>query len=223
MTGLEKILAQIADDAEADAQKQILAAKEECRRIAEACAAEGIAARDRVIANAEKEGESVVSRTRSAAEMDRRNLLLFARAEMIDRAFDRAAEKIREKNFGKYRALLSTLLLCALADIARAEQESAALGDEVEPYDCIEVLLNAEDHATFGQTVINDARRNADKRVRADQLQKLVLSEECAAIDGGIILRCGNIETNCSLSTLIGELRREMEGEVAAILFPNAE
>jgi hypothetical protein len=53
-------------------------------------------------------------------------------------------------------------------------------------------------------------------------LAKLRLSSETAPIDGGLILRCGPVETNCSLSMLMAENRRETEAKVSRILFGDA-
>lgn len=220
MTGLEKILDRISADAAEDARRILTETEAECRKIAEEYAAKGIATRDRVIEKAEKEGELLIARARSTVEMNRRNLLLSARAKVIDRAFDRAKAAIRDTDFGKYRELLSALLVCAMIDVANAEKESLALGDEVAEYDIAEVLFNAADREAFGASVVNEARRTLERKVGTERAGKLRLSDSTAEVDGGLVLRCGSIETNCSLSMLIAEIRREMEGKVAAILFP---
>ena len=46
---------------------------------------------------------------------------------------------------------------------------------------------------------------------------------DTAEIDGGLILRCGPVETNCSLSMLLSENRRETEAKVSRILFAERE
>ena len=46
---------------------------------------------------------------------------------------------------------------------------------------------------------------------------------DAAAIDGGLILRYGDIESNCSLELLFAGLRRELEGEVSHALFAPKE
>ena len=45
------------------------------------------------------------------------------------------------------------------------------------------------------------------------------IATELANIDGGLILRRGKIEINCSVGALFGELRPEYEGRVVARLF----
>jgi hypothetical protein len=51
---------------------------------------------------------------------------------------------------------------------------------------------------------------------------KLRLAPDTAEIDGGLILRAGPVETNCSLSMLMAENRRETEAKVSRILFGDA-
>ena len=79
--------------------------------------------------------------------------------------------------------------------------------------------MNAEDRERFGVDVINAARRNVERKVGADRLSMLCLSDEVADIEGGLILRAGDVETNCSLPVLLAEVRRSIEGKVASILF----
>ena len=50
-------------------------------------------------------------------------------------------------------------------------------------------------------------------------MEKLRLSNEIANIDGGLILRYGSVETNCSISALLAGMRRELEPKISAILF----
>lgn len=48
---------------------------------------------------------------------------------------------------------------------------------------------------------------------------QLTLSAETRPIRGGVVLKNGLIETNCSLGTLVDGLRPELSGKVAARLF----
>ena len=48
------------------------------------------------------------------------------------------------------------------------------------------------------------------------------MAAETAPIDGGLVLRCGPVETNCALSMLMAENRRETEARVSRILFGDA-
>ena len=69
----------------------------------------------------------------------------------------------------------------------------------------------------------SNAKAVAERRIGAKKAGMLKLSEQSADIDGGLILRFGRVELNCSLSTVLQDLRREMEGRIAAILFPQKD
>ena len=48
---------------------------------------------------------------------------------------------------------------------------------------------------------------------------KLTLAGETREMDGGLILRDGQVEVNCAFETQLRVLREDMTAEVAAILF----
>ena len=90
MTGLEKITSRILADANAQAQAILDEAAEKSRVMRAQNLADAQVAQDRLIADAEREGEALVVRAKSSAAMTRRNVELSAKSEMIDRAFARA-------------------------------------------------------------------------------------------------------------------------------------
>ena len=47
----------------------------------------------------------------------------------------------------------------------------------------------------------------------------LTLADETREMDGGVILRDGNVEINCAFETQLRVLRGSMAAEIAAILF----
>ena len=222
MNGLNKITERILFDAKEKAREILEAAQTECRAVAESYAQKAEQLRDEISATAEAEGEALISRAKSAAAMTRRNLLLSTRAALIDETFAAARRELRDDSFGKYRELLTALLLSAIADQVSNAAQSAAFGDELTEFDKLEVLLSEADRARYGNTVVEDARREARRRFGTALADKLVLSEETADIDGGLVLRYGSIEANCSLSMLISRMREELEREVAAVLFADS-
>ena len=48
---------------------------------------------------------------------------------------------------------------------------------------------------------------------------KLVLSNDTADIEGGLLLRYGDVEINCSISMLIDSIRSSVEAKVYRALF----
>ena len=65
----------------------------------------------------------------------------------------------------------------------------------------------------------NDHANKLSAKVDSAKLEKLTLSSKTAAIDGGVILRSGDVETNCSLALIFSELRERLESEVGRVLF----
>ena len=72
MTGLEKVTGKIIADAEADARATLAAAQADCEAADAAAAAKTEADCDGLRESAGREGESLIRRAKSAAEMARR-------------------------------------------------------------------------------------------------------------------------------------------------------
>ena len=111
MTGLEKITSRILADARAQAEEILDEATEKSFAVRAQNLTNAQAAQDRLIAEAEKEGEALVIRAKSSAAMTRRNVELAAKSEMIERAFTRAMQEIYEMDRAEYAELLLSLLL----------------------------------------------------------------------------------------------------------------
>ena len=189
------------------------------RAAAEEYAATAEATRNRIADEAMAEGDRIISRARSSAAMTRRNILLSAKARALDEAFEAARKEISDTDFGKYRELLIALLSNALVAQAKGERLGREYGDEVASADTWEVLMNGHDRERLGNAVVQGALRATERRIGAECAAKVRLSDECADLDGGLILRCGDVETNCSLTVLLAGVRREIEGKIEHILF----
>ena len=223
MTGLDKIIDRILGDAKARAREILETAGAECRALAEDYATRAERIRQDIAVDAEAKGEAIVARARSAAAMERRTLLAQTRAALLDEAFEGAKAEVRDTDFGKYRELLIALLAGALVEEAESTDRAIAFGDEVAEFECYEVLFNEADRAAYGPAVVEGAKRAARAKIGAARAEKVRLSENTADIDGGLVLRCGDIELNCSLSMLMSEMRRAIESQVSAILFAESK
>ena len=219
MTGLDKITERILEDAKEKARAILETAQNDCRQSALEYADRANAIRDDIAERAEAEGEAIIARSRSNAATARRDILLAAKAELLDETFAAAKAHICETDYGKYRELLVALLSCALLEQAKSEQAGIEMGDEVASFDTYEVFLNRHDLDRYGSRIIEDARRVTERRIGSHRTAKLRLSETPVDIDGGLILRYGDVETNCSLTVLLREMRRELEGKISDILF----
>ncbi len=219
MTGLERITEKILSDAKERARVILESAQEDCRAAAQSYAADAAEKREEIAARTMAEGEAIAARARAAAAMERRDILLAAKSAALDEVFLKAKKEITDTDFGKYRELLVALLSCALLDLASTERASRELGDEVADLTRLEVLMNEKDRERFGAAVLSGARRVTERKVGSELISLLTLSDETADIEGGLILRAGDVEINCSLAVLLAEVRRDIEAKVAAILF----
>lgn len=220
MNGIKKITEKILAEAKAAEQ----AALEQAAERADAILAEGEEKaeliRERIADRAAQEGENIVSRAKSAAAMNRRNIELETRGDLIDETFAQAFAQIEALPTEEYRALLCRMICDALLAHLRTAEESRALhGDEVEEASAYAVVLNDADHYSLGQALVEDARRALSGRISTSDLRKLVLAPDTVKMRGGVILRCGDVETNCSFETIFAQTRAAREAEVCRILF----
>lgn len=221
MNGLEKITDKILAEAGAESQKILAEAEEECARIRATYAEKAQAIRLRVADEAEREGIDLVSRSKNGAATQKRNALLRVRGELVDETFDMTLMTLKSQSGEKYTEMLTGLLCAAFLEQMEAEITGRTLygeEDAIAP-ERYEVLFNSSDRDQHGAAVLAGARLRLAAKVDAEKLEMLTLSDQTVNIDGGLILRCGEVESNCSLSLLFADLRRELEAEVSRALF----
>ena len=135
MTGLEKILERIEGEARERASAILQRSEQECTALAREYAARAEQTRERL----EKEGlaaiEAAVGAARAQSEKTHTEILQSTRRALLDEAFARAKKELCDNDFGKYRELRVALLVSALLEQHRAEQQSIAFGDEVEEFE----------------------------------------------------------------------------------------
>ncbi len=221
MNGLDRITDKILAEAKAESDAILCAAEAECAQIRAEYEKKAEDIRRTLTAEAEREGADIVSRAKAASATQKNSALLRQRTKLIDEAFDAAYQSVLRQEPEKYTEMLTGLLCSALRAELATEQNVKALGD-TEEYtvpECYEVLMSAKDRDRYGRTVLENAKRKMGAELSAEAARKLMLSDKEVRIDGGLILRCGDVECNCSLSVLFAQLRRELEGEVAHALF----
>ena len=222
MTGLEKVTGKIIADAEADARVILDRAEAECAAVKEKYAAATEAELEKLREENDRECQSLIIRARSSAAMAKRNALLEARAALLDEAYALAERQIKNMNPEQYLDLLQKMLRSALKNQLAGEEESMRLyGEDIAPA-AYEVILNSRDRDTYGETLLPAFKTGYGARLSPVVLQRLRLAPDTAPIDGGLVLRCGPVETNCSLAMLMAENRRETEARVSRILFGDA-
>lgn len=198
MKGTEKIIAHIRADGDAEAKKIIDAASKQAEEKRAESFKAALSEYEKLMQAGNAECEDILSGSRRIAEMEAKKSVLSVKQEMISAAFDAAREEIVNMPRDKYTQFL-----------ARMAAEAAASGME-------EIVLNARDKAEVGKSVCKAANELLSAKGTPG---KLTVSEDTADISGGVIVRFGGIETNCSIDALIRQRRSGLSTEVAATLF----
>lgn len=198
MNGIEKISARILADAEAEAAAIRGQAEEKAAQIAADYDKKIAAEQPRPSAEVEAEAAKQLERDQGAARMAARRQLLETKQALVDKAFRQAEQQLRSLPQAEYEALCAHLACGASTS------------------GCEELIFSAEDRERVGAAVTAKANELLQK---AGKPAQLTLSAETRPIRGGVVLKNGLIETNCSLGTLVDGLRPELSGKVAARLF----
>lgn len=219
MTGIEKVTGKILADARADAETILAKADEACAAAQEEYAARLKAEQDKLEEQANRECESIITRAKSSAAMAKRNVVLESRAALMNEAYATAEKELRELPVDEYVDLLLKMLRGALLRQLESERESMALyGEDIAP-EKYEVLLNRNDRDMFGARLMETLKRTQVGKISMDVLDRVVLSDRAAKIDGGLVLRCGDVEANCSIRMMMAQVRRATEVKVSRTLF----
>ena len=228
MNGIDTIIQRLNTDAKAETDALLEKARQEAAAVAARYQAQADKEVDDLAARNERLAAEREERLISAAQMEARKTLLTAKQEMVERAYQRALEKLRSLPQEQYVELLAALLVRA-----------SSTGRE-------EVVFSTEDREGAGKAAVARANELLAKEaapelplgdgVVANLLNKvaagvsafaqgtamLAVSEETRDISGGFILKDGRIEVNCTFDALVRAEREQTAGEVAKLLFPEA-
>lgn len=198
MKGTEKIIAHIRADGDAEAKRIIDAASKQAEEIRAESFKASLSEYEKLMQAGNAECEDILSGSRRIAEMEAKKSVLSVKQEMVASAFDAAREEIANMPRDKYTQFL-----------ARMAADAATVGEE-------EIILNEADKKELGK----DVCKAANELLQAKGVPgALTLSEDTADISGGLIVRFGGIETNCSIDALIRQRRSGLSTEIAAVLF----
>ena len=196
MKGTEKIIAHIEADAQAKADEIFTAAERKCAEIKEkydekAASLYTDKIREGVKACQDKEDSAL-----RISSMEAKKSILSVKQEMVSQSFAAAREKIVNLPKEQYVAFL-----------AKLAAQASVTGDE-------EIILNARDREAIGEDVV--AAANA-----AVSGGKMTLSDTTGDFAGGLILKRGNVEANCTVELLVDLKRGDLSAKLAEVLFGN--
>ena len=198
MTGIDKITAHIEADAQAEAKSLL--------DDAYAKAKDSIAEYDklahdeyvRIIQEGVKDCEDKVQRMQRLANMEAKKEVLAEKQDIIQKAFLSAQDRIVNLPEVEYIEFLATLA-----------SSSAKTGQE-------EIILNQRDKDKYGLRLLKAANEKLNASGIAGNLQ---LSEYIGKFAGGLILKQGSIEINCTIEILIELCKDEMSAQLSEVLF----
>ena len=190
MTSSEKILAGIAGEAKTEAEKITAEAEKQAAEITAAAKAESETEAEKIKADAEKKAELIISSGKSSAELLKRDSALNCRRELIEKALITVADTVNAYGDKDYFNFLLTLI------------KKEKLNGKGEVY--LYVKDKVRDIAAFKSEL---------------SALNLTLSDTFANINGGFILKYGDIQINGELSALIHEKRDMLTDELNKALF----
>ncbi len=190
MTSSEKILAGIAGEAKTEAEKITAEAEKQAAEITAAAKAEAETDAGKIRADAEKKAELIINSGKSSAGLLKRDTALNCRRGLIEKALNFVADTVNAYGDKDYFDFLLTLI------------KKEKLNGKGEVY--LSVKDKARDIAAFKSEL---------------SALDLTLSDTFADINGGFILKYGDIQINGELSALIHEKRDVLTDELNKALF----
>ena len=192
MNGIEKITARILADAQAEADAVKAEAEGKCAAIRGEYDKKAQDEYWKLVRGGVADCEARVQRMGRTAEMEAKKSLLNLKQEMVSEAFEKATAQVCSLPRDKYIAFLA-----GLAAKASGTKE--------------EEILVAEHDAAIGAQVAEEANKLCGGKLHYDG--------NTLDMQGGVVLRRGDIEVNCNIEILVDQYRYELASQVAEVLF----
>ncbi len=191
MTNDNKLFESIINSGKEQAQLIIDEAEEKAAGILEEAEKKADAEAEAVSANADAKAENMKNAALSSASLIERNAVLEAKRGEINKTLDLLIEHINSLEADKYFAFIYRL----------AEGIDGDRGT---------VILNKRDRERLP--------KDFAEKMKAAGIDAEI-SDTTADITGGFILKCGDIESNCSLNAVIEDRKNELEDYINRYLF----
>ena len=195
MTGLDKIIAAILEEARAEAQSALDAARADAERILAGQKEESDALCERIAADGALQAAEIERGCASAARLSRRKGLLEAKQAILSETMEEAHTRLYAMPRDDYFGLLI--------------QMAAAFADPGEG----ELLLNEKD------LLRRPAGFESELNAALGEGRRLKISENARPLDGGFVLKYGDVEQNCSFRAIFAARADELMDRARGILF----
>ncbi|MBQ7836000.1 MAG: V-type ATP synthase subunit E [Clostridia bacterium] len=213
MNGLDKILAKIKADANAEKEKLIRSAISASAKIDTETESQ-IKDIEEICSIRRKERDSrTLSIAKSNGERLKKQIILKTKRRLLDNTFSMAEDHLCKQSPEQYTAFLIGLIDHSIQNILHSMDREVDLG--VKPV-CFTVKFNEKDTARYSASVLKElaSQNTGSAIVKADK--------SIAHIKGGAIVLCGDIEMNCSIEAIVEAKRSSLEAHAADILFSKA-
>ena len=198
MNGIEKITARLLDDAKAKVSAIEAETASQCAEIMQKFTKEAEDVYWKHATAGKKAADMRAERLAGTAQLESKKQLLSFKQEKVEEAFSRADAYLQNLPEERYVALLASLVCKAVKT-----------GEE-------KLIFSAKDRGQIGKPVTIAANAALSQQGRNANLS---MSEETREIGGGVIITDGNVDLNCSISSLVSAKQATLLSDVAALLF----
>ena len=190
MRGLDRILARIEEDAQAEIDAILTAGQDAAAQTEQEYLQRGETLRQQLLAAAEERAARHREQLLGRARMEGRSALLQTKQELMEQVYHAAEEQLCRLERDASVALLAELL------------KKVSSGGET--------VICAPDHRETVHAAVEKANAVG---------KGLVLAEETRPLGSGFILKAGDVECNCTFQELIRQEKSRSAAAVAKILF----
>lgn len=196
MTGLEKMVSQIVDEAKAEAESRKKAAQEEADKIVSEAKAEAEKLIGQSLEQSETDAANYLERVKSSADLQRRTVILQAKQEVIASVLEKAYTSLDTMDEKAYFEMIRKML------------EKFTLSESGDIY--------------FSAADLNRLPAGFEKEISDIAAKKggsLTLKKESKEIENGFILVYGGIEENCTFRALFNTQKDALQDKIHQELF----
>lgn len=193
MSGLEKILEQINSDAEKNAADITAQAKKEAQKIADDYDIQAKKEAEDIREEASSACKDIIQRSKSAADLHKRQTILKAKQELISQVLNKAHKSLLDLNSSEYFALIIKMI----EQFSQNEKGT--------------ILFNQRDLDRMPKLFSMKAAKASSGNLKIDDTPR--------DIDGGFVLCYGGIEENCSFKALFESNEEFLQDKVHRLLF----
>ena len=219
MTGFEKLIEKINNDAAASATEIISNANDEIAKIQAEYAKKKEAAHREIFEAALSQAEAIKNDSRSRASREYDAIIANHKNAMISDVVDSAANEIVSLKDEKYISFMSGLLAKVLfGQLAYEKERSEKFGEDVTPENYV-LVLRKKDRDAHGEKIIASLRRATVGKLPTAVLDKVVLSSKTISVKGGFVLEAGDVKIDASIEAITENIKKLAGEDISKMLF----